>query len=32
MQQVEPDEIDVDAIYSMWKLREMQQFGITALI
>ncbi|CAO2827603.1 unnamed protein product [Amaranthus hypochondriacus] len=32
MQQIEPDDIDEDAIYSMWRLREMQQLGVAALI
>ncbi|KAL8142614.1 hypothetical protein V2J09_015646 [Rumex salicifolius] len=32
MQQMEPEDIGEDAIYSMWRLREMQQFGIRALI
>ncbi|XP_057541943.1 mitochondrial import inner membrane translocase subunit TIM44-2-like [Amaranthus tricolor] len=32
MQQIEPEDIDEDAIYSMWRLREMQQLGIAALI
>ncbi|KMS96872.1 hypothetical protein BVRB_7g180750 [Beta vulgaris subsp. vulgaris] len=32
MQQLEPEEVDEDAIYSMWRLREMQQLGVAALI
>ncbi|XP_021768925.1 mitochondrial import inner membrane translocase subunit TIM44-2-like [Chenopodium quinoa] len=32
MQQMEPEEINEDAIYSMWRLREMQQVGVAALI
>lgn len=32
MQQMEPEEINEDAIYSMWRLREMQQLGVAALI
>lgn len=32
MQQMDPEDIDEDAIYSMWRLREMQQLGVAALI
>ncbi|XP_074294674.1 mitochondrial import inner membrane translocase subunit TIM44-2-like [Silene latifolia] len=32
MQQMDPEDIKEDLIYSMWRLREMQQFGVTALI
>lgn len=32
MQQLQPDELKEDGIYSMWRLREMQQLGIQALI
>ncbi|GAB2298346.1 hypothetical protein Dimus_032414 [Dionaea muscipula] len=32
MQQMEPGELGEDGIYSMWRLREMQQLGIQALI
>ncbi|EEF37816.1 mitochondrial import inner membrane translocase subunit tim44, putative [Ricinus communis] len=32
MQQVEPEELGGGAIYPIWKLREMQQLGIQALI
>lgn len=32
MQQMEPEDIGGDAIYSMWRLREMQQLGVAALI
>ncbi|GAB4830525.1 hypothetical protein Ancab_020236 [Ancistrocladus abbreviatus] len=32
MQQMEADEIGEDGIYSMWRLREMQQLGVQALI
>ncbi|KAL9275233.1 Mitochondrial import inner membrane translocase subunit TIM44-2-like protein [Drosera capensis] len=32
MQQLQPDELEKDGIYSMWRLREMQQLGIEALI
>ncbi|XP_021631305.1 mitochondrial import inner membrane translocase subunit TIM44-2 isoform X2 [Manihot esculenta] len=32
MQQVDPEELGEGAIYPIWKLREMQQLGIQALI
>ncbi|KAL3813971.1 hypothetical protein ACJIZ3_015239 [Penstemon smallii] len=32
MQQLEPDELGEGAPYSIWKLREMQQLGVKALI
>jgi len=32
LQQMEPDEVTEDAIYAMWRLRDMQQQGIVALI
>ncbi|XP_021851476.1 mitochondrial import inner membrane translocase subunit TIM44-2-like isoform X5 [Spinacia oleracea] len=32
MQQMDPEDINDDAIYSMWRLREMQQVGVAALI
>ncbi|KAG9154331.1 hypothetical protein Leryth_000768 [Lithospermum erythrorhizon] len=32
MQQVDPEEAGEDAIYPIWRLREMQQFGVQALI
>ncbi|KAH9624605.1 hypothetical protein KSS87_010308 [Heliosperma pusillum] len=32
MQQMDPEDVTEDAIYSMWRLREMQQFGVAALI
>ncbi|KAF8038249.1 hypothetical protein BT93_B0947 [Corymbia citriodora subsp. variegata] len=32
MQQVDPEELGADAIYPIWRLREMQQIGIQALI
>ncbi|GMH25763.1 hypothetical protein Nepgr_027606 [Nepenthes gracilis] len=32
MQQMEPEEVGEDGIYSMWRLREMQQLGVQALI
>ncbi|MED6204753.1 hypothetical protein PIB30_011725 [Stylosanthes scabra] len=32
LQQMEPDEGGEDGIYLMWRLREMQQQGIQALI
>lgn len=32
MQQLDPEEVGGGAPYSMWKLREMQQLGVRALI
>nr|XP_008382863.2 mitochondrial import inner membrane translocase subunit TIM44-2-like [Malus domestica] len=32
MQQVDPEELGEGAIYPIWKVREMQQFGVQALI
>ncbi|XP_074276666.1 mitochondrial import inner membrane translocase subunit TIM44-2-like [Silene latifolia] len=32
MQQMDPEDVKEDAIYSMWRLREMQQQGVAALI
>ncbi|KAL2930680.1 Mitochondrial import inner membrane translocase subunit TIM44-2 [Bienertia sinuspersici] len=32
MQQMDPEDLDDDAIYSMWRLKEMQQLGVAALI
>ncbi|KAJ0111382.1 hypothetical protein Patl1_01777 [Pistacia atlantica] len=32
MQQVDPEELGEDAIYPIWKLREMQQLGVQSLI
>lgn len=32
MQQMDSEDVDEDAIYSMWRLKEMQQLGVSALI
>ncbi|PIN10498.1 hypothetical protein CDL12_16920 [Handroanthus impetiginosus] len=32
MQQLDPEELGEGASYSIWKLREMQQLGVRALI
>ncbi|KAK9706994.1 hypothetical protein RND81_07G166200 [Saponaria officinalis] len=32
MQQMDPEDVKEDAIYSMWRLKEMQQLGVAALI
>ncbi|XP_044491811.1 mitochondrial import inner membrane translocase subunit TIM44-2-like [Mangifera indica] len=32
MQQVDPEELEEDALYPIWKLREMQQLGVQSLI
>ncbi|PKI31083.1 hypothetical protein CRG98_048529, partial [Punica granatum] len=32
MQQVDPEELGEGALYPVWKLREMQQIGVRALI